>query len=215
MPPTQQNVQPPPAEPHASPHCSRRRRDVCLRTALSSERGLAEPGRKRQSPAVSVTPASARRPQDAPTHCGSPPLCCRRYFIRKRTEMQVLFPDWKKQAFASRPGGQCAVCGWCIPSGKTPEGMKTSEVCKPGSVLNGHLSVARRCRRAQAASSERPGRPFTLSPMCSSTALLRIEFTAPPCYQRGECALTALFHPYLVGGSVMRTRPRKARTLFA
>jgi len=64
-------------------------------------------------------------------------------------------------------------------------------VCKPGSVLSDHLSVALRCRRAQAASSERPGRP-----VCSSTALLRIEFTAPLCCQRAECALTALFHPY-------------------
>ena len=49
-------------------------------------------------------------------------------------------------------------------------------VCKPGSVLNDHLSVACRCRQAQAASSERSGKP-----MCSSTALLRIEFTAPAC----------------------------------
>ena len=32
-------------------------------------------------------------------------------------------------------------------------------VCKPGSVLSDHLSVALRCRGAQAASSERPGRP--------------------------------------------------------
>ena len=54
--------------------------------------------------------------------------------------------------------------------------MGCEPVCKPGSVLNDHLSVACRCRQAQAASMERPGRP-----VCSSTALLRIEFTAPTC----------------------------------
>ena len=53
---------------------------------------------------------------------------------------------------------------------------KSERACKPGSVVNDHLSVAHRCRWAQAASSERPGRP-----VCSSTALLRIEFTAPAC----------------------------------
>ena len=64
-------------------------------------------------------------------------------------------------------------------------------VCKPGSVLSDHLSVALRCRRAQAASSERPGRP-----VCSSTALLRIEFTARTCLHAADGRLSPPFHPY-------------------
>ena len=53
-----------------------------------------------------------------------------------------------------------------------------SRVLSGGSLpLNDHLSVALRCRRAQATSWERPGRP-----VCSrSTVLLRIEFTASTC----------------------------------
>ena len=64
-------------------------------------------------------------------------------------------------------------------------------VCKPGSVLSDHLSVALRCRSAQAASSERPGRP-----LCSSTALLRIEFTARTCLHAAGGRLSPPFHPY-------------------
>ena len=67
-------------------------------------------------------------------------------------------------------------------------------VCKPGSVFSDHLSVARRCRRAQAASSERPGRPS-----CSSTALLRIEFTARTCLHAAGGRLSPPFHPYCGG----------------
>ena len=53
---------------------------------------------------------------------------------------------------------------------------KSESACKPGSVKNGHLSVACDCSQAQATSRERPGRPCALS-----TVLLRIEFTAPAC----------------------------------
>ena len=69
--------------------------------------------------------------------------------------------------------------------------FKYESVCKPGSVLSDHLSVAQRCRGAQAASSERPGRPYR-----SSTALLRIEFTARTCLHAADGRLSPPFHPY-------------------
>ena len=61
-----------------------------------------------------------------------------------------------------------------------PEGSEVflyESACKPGSVENDHLSVACRCRQAQATSWGRSGRP--LCPR--TTVLLRIEFTAPTC----------------------------------
>ncbi len=59
--------------------------------------------------------------------------------------------------------------------------------------LNDHLSVALRCRRAQATSWKRPGRP-----VCSrSTVLLRIEFTASACLHATGGLLPPPFHPYL------------------
>ena len=57
-----------------------------------------------------------------------------------------------------------------------PHEQNSESACKPGSVKNGHLSVACDCSQAQATSRERPGRPYALS-----TVLLRIEFTAPAC----------------------------------
>ena len=60
--------------------------------------------------------------------------------------------------------------------------------CKPGSVKSSHLSVAGDCSRAQATSSGRRGvRAQATSsgrrgvPVCPSTVLLRIEFTASAC----------------------------------
>ena len=57
-----------------------------------------------------------------------------------------------------------------------PHEQNSESACKPGSVKNGHLSVACDCSQAQATSRERPGRPYALS-----AVLLRIEFTAPAC----------------------------------
>ena len=57
-----------------------------------------------------------------------------------------------------------------------PHEQNSESACKPGSVKNGHLSVACDCSQAQATSRERPGRPCALS-----AVLLRIEFTAPAC----------------------------------
>ena len=53
-----------------------------------------------------------------------------------------------------------------------PHEQNSESACKPGSVKNGHLSVACDCSQAQATSRERPGRPYALS-----AVLLRIEFT--------------------------------------
>ncbi len=59
-----------------------------------------------------------------------------------------------------------------------PHEQNSESACKPGSVKNGHLSVACDCSQAQATSRERLGRPYALS-----AVLLRIEFTAKSCIQ--------------------------------
>ena len=95
-------------------------------------------------------------------------------------EIFVIFREFRRK-------GECQLCSDTLH-------VECEPVCKPGSVLSDHLSVALRCRSAQAASSERPGRPSR-----SSTALLRIEFTARTCLHAAGGRLSPPFHPYCHG----------------
>ena len=82
-----------------------------------------------------------------------------------------------------------------------PHEQNSESACKPGSVKNGHLSVACDCSQAQATSRERPGRPYALS-----AVLLRIEFTAPACPCPVEPGLSSRTGFRLVPAAVRLTR---------
>ena len=58
--------------------------------------------------------------------------------------------------------------------------MQFEQVCKPGSVLSSHLSRRAVTNALKPPPKDGPGRPYVLS-----AVLLRIEFTASPCYQGG------------------------------
>ena len=61
------------------------------------------------------------------------------------------------------------------------------------------------CSWVPATSWGRPGQPVV-----PHTVLLRIEFTAPPMFPWGGCALTTPFHPYLAGTSQGAHTPNEA-----